>query len=238
MVGLRRRLALSWSVSPLSISLSPCPLPRAAVPTLSRSLSLFGFLSLSFSLSLSLSLSLFLSFSIYLSIPLSLGIFTGCCPKRQVDDVVLSVDGRRVEGLSLEEVTSLFLGAAWSPVYLVIDRNGAVLSAEVIRDKVRFPAEVEASAPEITSRDHVQITSYNGHPVNGARSPGWAERNGQPESNGQPLHASNGRPLYENNGRDENNKRDGDANEHLDLPVHWEVPPPFFFFVTLKPTVE
>jgi len=44
------------------------------------------------------------------------------------------------QGLSLEAATALFLGEAWAPVYLVLDRQGEVLSAEV-------PAAAPAARP-------------------------------------------------------------------------------------------
>ncbi len=66
--------------------------------------------------------------------------------KIKQEDRILFVDGIAVTGLSLEQVSSLFVGPAGSPVFVAIDNKSTVRTVEVIRARVEVPLE-EAPLP-------------------------------------------------------------------------------------------
>ena len=66
--------------------------------------------------------------------------------KIKQEDRILFVNGIDVTGLSLEQVSSLFVGPAGSPVFVAIDNKSEVRTVEVIRARVEVPLE-EVSFP-------------------------------------------------------------------------------------------
>ena len=66
--------------------------------------------------------------------------------KMKQDDRILFVNGIPVTGLSLEQVSSLFVGPVGSPVFVAVDNKSMVRTVEVMRARVEVPQEV-ASLP-------------------------------------------------------------------------------------------
>jgi len=66
--------------------------------------------------------------------------------KMKQEDRILFVNGIPVTGLSIEEVSSLFVGPVGSPVFVAVDNKSMVRTVEVMRARVEVPKE-EASVP-------------------------------------------------------------------------------------------
>ncbi len=84
----------------------------------------------------------------------------------QPGDVIASVDGKPLDGMTIDQATALIKGAKGTPVTLGIDRNGTSIQVKIVRNVY--------NRPEVTSR-----TLANGAvayiDVNGVNDPAWSQ---------------------------------------------------------------